>query len=67
MKNINEQQENRRTIHKAAELCAEYQDAWSKWLLGHTVEKAYTVITKGDRFLLAQNEPWLCRSGHPVA
>jgi len=55
MKIINKQQEQRRTIHKAAELCAEYQDAWTNWLLGHTVEKAYTVIAKGERLLLAQS------------
>ena len=66
MKIINKQQEQRRTIHKAAELCAEYQDAWTNWLLGHTVEKAYTVIAKGERLLLAQNETGL-RMQDPTA
>jgi len=54
MKIINKQQEQRRTIHKAAELCAENQDAWTNWLLGHTVEKAYIFIAKGEQLLLAQ-------------
>jgi len=34
MKMINKQQEQRRTIHKAAEVCAEYQDAWVNKLFG---------------------------------
>ena len=56
---INKQQDTRREVHKAAELCADYQDAWQHWLLGKTTEKAYTVISKGERLLIAQNETGL--------
>ena len=55
----NKQQDARREVHKAAELCADYQDAWQHWLLGKTTEKAYTVISKGERLLIAQNETGL--------
>ena len=56
---INPQQEHRREIFKAAETASEYQDAWSNWLLGHTVNKAFEVIAKGERLLIAQNETGL--------
>ena len=56
---INKQQDARREVHKAAELCADYQDAWQHWLLGKTVEKAFTVIAKGERLLVTQNETGL--------
>ena len=56
---INPQQEQRREIFKAAETASEYQDAWSNWLLGHTVNKAFEVISKGERLLIAQNETGL--------
>ena len=56
---INKQQDARREVHKAAELCADYQDAWQHWLLGKTVEKALTVIAKGERLLVTQNETGL--------
>ena len=56
---INPQQQHRQTIHKAAQLCADYQDAWQHWLLGHTVEKALTLISKAERLLIAQNETGL--------
>jgi len=56
---INKQQDVRREVHKAAEVAADYQDAWQHWLLGHTIEKAYTVISKGERLLIAQNETGL--------
>ena len=56
---INKQIEHRRTIHKAAEIASDYQDAWQHWLLGKTTEKAYTVISKGERLLIAQNETGL--------
>ena len=59
MKIINKQQEQHRTIHKAAEVAADYQDSWQHWLLGKTIEKAYTVIAKGERLLIAQNETGL--------
>lgn len=56
---INPQQEQRQTIYKAAQTASEYQDAWSNWLLGHTVNKAFEVIAKGERLLIAQNETGL--------
>ena len=46
-------------IQKATETASEYQDAWSNWLLGHTVNKAFEVIAKGERLLVAQNETGL--------
>ena len=56
---INKQQDARREVHKAAEVAADYQDAWQHWLLGHTIEKAFTVIAKGEQLLIAQNETGL--------
>lgn len=55
----NPKDEVRRKAYKAAEIAADYQDAWQHWLLGHTIEKAYTVIAKGERLLIAQNETGL--------
>ena len=56
---INKQDQKQRNAYKAAELCADYQQAWSNWLLGHTTEKALTVIAKGEALLIAQNETGL--------
>lgn len=56
---VNKQQDARREVHKAAEIAADYQDAWQHWLLGHTIEKAFTVIVKGEQLLIAQNETGL--------
>ena len=60
MMNIeNPKDEVRRKAYKAAEVAADYQDAWQHWLLGHTIEKAFTVIAKGEQLLIAQNETGL--------
>lgn len=56
---INQQRDTRREVHKAAEVAADYQDAWQHWLLGHTIEKVFTVIAKGEQLLNAQNETGL--------
>lgn len=55
----NRNDEVRRKAYKAAEIATDYQESWQHWLLGHTVEKAYTVISKGERLLIAQNETGL--------
>ena len=55
----NPKDEIRRKAYKAAEIASDYQDAWQHWLLGKTTEKAYTVIAKGERLLIAMNETGL--------
>ena len=56
---INKQQDARREVHTAAEVAADYQDAWAAWLLGNTIEKSLTVIAKGEHLLIVQNETGL--------
>ena len=55
----NPKDEARRKAYKAAEVAADYQEAWANWLLGHTTEKALAVIAKGEALLVAQNETGL--------
>lgn len=43
---INKQRDTCREVHKAAEVAADYQDAWQHWLLGHTIKKVFRLLLK---------------------